>query len=92
MKLFYRYCGKLIDREKIKKGSNEFYIEEAEDNIARIHFILSGTDIIGKVLIIVHHTVVYLEPNGHGLGKQLVNILVECAREEKMYIIPLCST
>jgi uncharacterized protein len=28
--------------------------------------------------------------NGRGLGKQLVNILVEYAREEKKYIIPLC--
>lgn len=75
---------------EIKSGNNEFFIEESGEIIARIQFIPSGTDVTGRDLIIVNHTVVYDGYNGRGLGKQLVAKLVEYAREENKYIIPVC--
>lgn len=74
----------------IKFGNNEFYIEESGEIIARIQFIPSGTDVTGRDLIIVNHTVVYPGNNGRGLGKILVDKLAEYARKEKKYIIPVC--
>lgn len=75
---------------EIKMGKNEFYIEESNEVIARIQFIPSGKDVDGRNLIIVNHTVVYEGHNGRGLGKELVNKLAEYARDENLYIIPVC--
>ncbi len=75
---------------EIKSGKNEFYIEESGEIIARIQFIPSGTDVNGRDLIIVNHTIVYEGYNGRGLGRQLVNRIAEYARAEKKYIIPVC--
>lgn len=75
---------------EIKSGKNEFYIEESGEIIARIQFIPSGTDINGRDLTIINHTIVYQGHNGRGLGKKLINRIVEYAREEKKYIIPVC--
>ena len=73
---------------EIKSGKNEFYIEESNEVIARIEFIPSGTDVNGRDLIIVNHTIVYDGHNGKGLGKKLVNRIAEYARDESKYIIP----
>jgi uncharacterized protein len=75
---------------EIKSGKNEFYIDEAGEVIARIQFIPSGTDVNGRDLIIVNHTIVNEGHNGQGLGKKLVNRIAEYARDEKKYIIPVC--
>ncbi len=75
---------------EIKQGKNEFYIEESGEIIARIQFVPSGTDVNGRDLIIVNHTIVYPGHNGRGLGKQLVKKIAEYARDEKKYIIPVC--
>ena len=68
---------------EIKQGKNEFYIEESGEIIARIQFVPSGTDVNGRDLIIVNHTIVYPGYNGRGLGKQLVKKIAEYARDEK---------
>ena len=75
---------------EIKSGNNQFFIEEDGEVIARIEFIPSGTDVNGRDLIIVNHTIVYEGYNGRGLGRKLVNRLAEYARDEKKYIIPVC--
>lgn len=75
---------------EIKMDKNEFYMEEANEVIARIQFIPSGKDVDERNLIIVNHTVVYEGHNGRGLGKELVNKLAEYARAENLYIIPVC--
>ena len=75
---------------EIKPDKNEIYIEELGEIIARIQFIPSGTDVNGQDLIIVNHTVVYNGQNGRGLGKQLVDKLVDYARNENKLIIPIC--
>ena len=71
---------------EIKSGNNQFFIEEDGEVIARIEFIPSGTDVNGRDLIIVNHTIVYEGYNGRGLGRKLVNRLAEYARDEKKYI------
>ena len=68
---------------EIKSGNNQFFIEEDGEVIARIEFIPSGTDVNGRDLIIVNHTIVYEGYNGRGLGRKLVNRLAEYARDEK---------
>ena len=75
---------------EMKSGKNQFYMEEAGEVIARIEFIPSGTDVNGRDLIIVNHTIVNDGHNGKGLGKKLVNRIAEYARNEKKYIIPVC--
>ena len=75
---------------EIKQGKNEFYIEESGEIIARIQFVPSGTDVNGRDLIIVNHTIVYEGHNGRGLGKQLVHKIAEYAKDEKKYIVPVC--
>lgn len=75
---------------EIKSDKNEIYIEEFGEIIARIQFIPSRTDVNGQDLIIVNHTVVYNGQNGRGLGKQLVDKLVDYARNENKLIIPVC--
>ncbi|HEY4550036.1 MAG TPA: GNAT family N-acetyltransferase [Bacillus sp. (in: firmicutes)] len=75
---------------EIKSDKNELYIEEFGEIIVRIQFIPSGTDVNGQDLIIVNHTVVYNGQNGRGLGKQLVDKLVDYARNENKLIIPIC--
>ncbi|MDP4157974.1 MAG: GNAT family N-acetyltransferase [Bacillota bacterium] len=75
---------------EIKSGKNEFYIEENGEVIARIQFIPSGTDVNGRDLIIVNHTIVNEGHNGKGLGKKLVNRIAEYAKVENKFIVPVC--
>src|SRR5213080_4156664 len=79
-----------IEMAEIMSGKDEFYIEEFGEVIARIHFIPSGTDVNGRDLIIVDHTIVNEGHNGRGLGKKLVNRMAEYARDENKYIVPVC--
>ena len=79
---------------EIKSGNNQFFIEEDGEVIARIEFIPSGTDVNGRDLIIVNHTIVYEGYNDRGLGRKLVNRLAEYARDRKKVhypSMPLCK-
>ena len=55
-----------VEMSEIKFGNNEFYIEESGEIIAKIQFIPSGTDVSGRDLIIVNHTVVYPDTMARG--------------------------
>lgn len=77
--------------DEFKLGNNEIYIEENGEVIARIEFVPSGTDETGKELITIKHTIVNEGHNGKGLGKKLVNRIVEYAKEENKAIIPECT-
>ena len=76
---------------EIKSGQNQFYIEEADEVIARIEFTNNGADVNGKDLITVTHTIVNEGHNGKGLAKQLVQRIAEYAKDENKLIIPQCS-
>lgn len=74
---------------EMKAANNEFYIEESGQVIARIEFEQSEQN--GQSVLEIQHTNVYEGNNGRGLGKQLVNKVVEYAREENKLILPTCS-
>ncbi|OCA84225.1 hypothetical protein A8F94_16035 [Bacillus sp. FJAT-27225] len=76
---------------EIKKGNNEFYIEEGGEKIARIEYVPQGPDEQGKDIITVTHTVVDEAHGGKGLGKELVNKIAEYARAEDKKINAQCS-
>ncbi|MCE7054212.1 N-acetyltransferase [Algoriphagus sp. AGSA1] len=46
--------------------------------------------IAGKELIIIDSTFVEPEYNGKGVGRKMLDKIVEMAREKKIRIIPLC--
>lgn len=72
---------------EIKQGTNSFYIGENEENPkAQIHFVESDN----QHQFIVDHTEVSEELSGQGIGKQLVEKMVEFARQENRSIIAEC--
>ena len=71
---------------EIKKGNNRFYIGETEDTaIAEIFYKPQDDDLVAD------HTYVSDELRGQNIAKQLLNKLVEMAREENKKIVPVCS-
>gem|GEM_PF-152508 len=89
--IFY-YCReeKVIFRrnsmEAIKKDKNQFYIgENIEDALAKITFVPTG-----ESKIIIDHTYVSNSLSGQGIGLQLVEKVVEYARQEFKKIVPIC--
>ncbi|MDX8365805.1 GNAT family N-acetyltransferase [Cytobacillus sp. IB215665] len=71
--------------KNILRGVNRFYIENADQLIAEITFVNSGTE-----RLIIDHTFVSNELRGEGIGEALVDKVVNLAREENKKIIPLC--
>ncbi|WP_368985603.1 GNAT family N-acetyltransferase [Caldifermentibacillus hisashii] len=74
---------------EIKAGTNQFYMEENGEVIARIEYFPSDHD--GKKQITITHTIVNEGHNGKGLGKQLVNQVAEYAKTNQLHIIAECS-
>lgn len=74
---------------EIKAGTNQFYMEEDGEVIARIEYIPSDLD--GKQQITITHTIVNEGHNGKGLGKQLVNQVAEYAKANQLHVIAECS-
>lgn len=73
--------------DNIKKDIGQFYIgENPENSIAKITFFLTGKD-----KITIDHTYVSDNLKGQGIGHQLVEKVVEFARQENKKIIPVCS-
>ncbi|WP_026905901.1 GNAT family N-acetyltransferase [Paucisalibacillus globulus] len=73
--------------EDIKHGQNKFYIGEDEaDPKAKISY---QKDSSGN--LIIDHTFVSDEFRGQGTASQLVNMVVDYARQEGVKIIPECS-
>jgi len=73
--------------ENIKKGKNKFYMGDDETApIAGINFCLHGDKEISIDYVYVSNAL-----RKQGIGKQLVDTVVEYAREENRKIIPICS-
>lgn len=66
-----------------KKG--EFYIGEEDHRLAEMTYTWAGED-----KLIIDHTTVEDELRGEGVGRKLLNNLVEFAREKNIAVIPLC--
>ena len=72
--------------DAIIKGKNILYIGADADSVsAKITFVNRGED-----KIMIKHTFVSEPFRGQGLGLQLVNEVVEYARQENKKIIPKC--
>lgn len=72
--------------DAIIKEKNIFYIRANDNSVsAKITFVNRGED-----KLVIKHTFVSEPFRGQGLGLQLVNELVEYARQENKKIIPKC--
>lgn len=74
---------------EIKSGTNQFFMEENGEVIARIEY--EPFERNGQKFIAITHTIVNEGHNGKGLGKQLVNKVALYAIENDLQIIPECS-
>lgn len=70
---------------EIKKGKNRFYIGHEFDPTAEMTFVPTG-----ETKIIIDHTYVSEQFEGQGIGKQLLNAVVEYARENNLKILATC--
>lgn len=66
-----------------KKG--EFYISDHRHHLAEMTYTWAGDGIL-----IIDHTLVDETLRGQGVGHQLLNDVVQLAREKQVKIIPLC--
>lgn len=67
-------------------GDSRFYKHDEFDNlISEITYSVAGSS-----LIIIDHTFVHDDYRGQGIAAQLVDRVVQMAREENKKIIPLC--
>ena len=67
-----------------KKGS--FYIEVNNQKVATMDYVMAG-----DTKLIIEHTGVDESLKGQGIGKKLLEKLVEYTREKQISVMPLCS-
>jgi len=70
----------------IEHGENRFFIETDGEKLAEITYVHSGDK-----QITVDHTYVSEKLRGQKIGNQLVEKVVEFARQENLKIVPECS-
>jgi predicted GNAT family acetyltransferase len=66
-----------------KKG--RFYNEEGGKTLAEMVYVMAGTE-----KMIIEHTEVDASLEGKGVGKKLLETLVQYVRQESIRVIPLC--
>lgn len=70
----------------ITRGANKFYVgDNIKNPSAEITFVESG-----KERLVIDHTYVSDDLRGQGVAGQLVEEVVEYAREKRKKIVPLC--
>jgi hypothetical protein len=67
-----------------KKGS--FYIELNNQKVATMDYVMAG-----DTKLIIEHTGVDESLRGQGIGKKLLEKMVEYTREKQISVMPLCS-
>lgn len=67
------------------RGRGAFYIEENNEMSGEMVIGISGT------ALTVYHTEVKPEMEGQGLAKQMLDKMVEYARDKKLQVVPLCE-
>ncbi|TFE00877.1 GNAT family N-acetyltransferase [Jeotgalibacillus sp. R-1-5s-1] len=70
---------------EIKQTVNKFYVGEESQPSAEITFVPAGDQ-----RFIIDHTFVSDDLRGQGMGLQLVERVVQHAREQGKMIVPLC--
>jgi uncharacterized protein len=74
-----------IQHKRYEDGGR-FFVEENSELLGKITYTFRTSD-----EITIDHTQVDARLKGKGIGRQLVNCLVEWARQEKLKVIPRCS-
>ena len=70
---------------EIKKGANSFYVgDNEEEPLAKMGMVHNGDEII------IDHTFVSEQLRGQNVGRQLLQKVVEFARENNKKIVPTC--
>ncbi|MER2192633.1 MAG: GNAT family N-acetyltransferase [Solibacillus sp.] len=72
------------------KGDDEFIIKVGGRNAARMQYIHSNDYGMKGNVIIITHTVVFETYKGKGYGRQLIDALVDYAREHDKKVEPQC--
>lgn len=72
-------------QHKSSDTKGEFYIGQNGDTVAKITY-----SKLGNTQLIVDHTEVSDELQGQGVGKKLVEHIVDYARNKGVKLIPLC--
>ena len=68
-------------------GQNgSFYIEVNNQKVATLDYVMAG-----DIKMIIEHTEVDDSLKGQGIGKKLLEKLVEYSREKQLSVMPLCS-
>lgn len=67
-----------------KKGHGHFYIPDGEERMAEMEISVSGNDLT------VYHTEVLPKGEGKGLGKKLLDAMVDYARRNGLKVVALC--
>lgn len=74
----------------ILKGDDEFTLKVGSRTAARLQYIHASTVGMKENMYIISHTVVFESFKGKGYGRQLIEALVEFAREKGATIEPQC--
>lgn len=72
-------------KHKLNEHKGEFFIGEDNHHLAEMSYSWAGDD-----KIIIDHTVVSDDLRGQGVGRKLLDNVIELAREKHVKIIPLC--
>ena len=67
-----------------EKGEGAFYISEGSSVLGEMVISINGNDLT------VYHTEVVREAEGKGLAKNMLDVMVNYAREHHKKVIPLC--
>jgi len=74
----------VIQRTINEKGDGSFFIMEGDEKIGEMVISVKGSKLT------VHHTEVSEKAQGRGLAKELLNEMVEYARQHDLKVNPLC--
>ncbi|MCM3783542.1 N-acetyltransferase [Neobacillus mesonae] len=76
---------------EILQGDHEFYMEKDGEKAATIGFAPGEEGEADSSAIIITHTFVSEELRGGGVGVELVERVVQYARENHLKVVPMCS-
>lgn len=68
-----------------EKNHGEFYITDNDETLGEMVVSVSPTNLTA------HHTEVSPKAQGKGYAKQLLDAMVQYAREHHLHVIPLCQ-
>lgn len=70
---------------EIYKGENKFYIGKEEEPLAEIKFTILNKEIY------IEHTYVNGPLRGQGIAAELVETVLDYAKENNLKVVPVCS-